>query len=323
MAKKYDVVIIGAGPAGLTAGIYCCRAGLETLILEKITVGGQLLMYGDLIENYPGFENGISGLELIEKMRRQAERFGVKFKSGEVIKIGARSQGPGTRGENKIFQVSTAGGEEYFGKAVIIATGATPKKLGIKGETEFTGKGVSYCAVCDGPLFKDKEVVVVGGGDTAVGEAIYLTRFVKKLTLIHRRGTLRAAKILQERLSDNKKVGIRWDCTVMQILGNNRVTGIKIKNVKTGKEDEISASGVFIFVGIEPGANFLKDDIELDDRGFIITKDNMETSRHGVFACGDVRKNLLKQVITSCAEGAQAAYSCCHYIEAGMETRSP
>ena len=305
MAKEYDAVIIGAGPAGLTAGIYCGRARLKTLILEKMATGGQVLMYGDAIENYPGFEDGISGFELIEKMKRQAERFGVEFKTEEVIRINS----------SKLFQIETIAGGEYYARTVIIATGATPKRLGIKGEIEFAGKGVSYCATCDGPLFKEKEIAVIGGGDTAVGEAIYLTKFVKKLTLIHRRDNLRATKILQERFLNNNKVRVKWNSVAKEILGNGRVRGIRIKDVNTNKEDEILTSGVFIFVGIEPGTNFLKGEIQLDDKGFIITGENMEASRPGIFACGDARKNSLKQVVTSCAEGAQAAYSCCHYIE--------
>ncbi|MCM8781531.1 MAG: FAD-dependent oxidoreductase [Candidatus Omnitrophica bacterium] len=216
--------------------------------------------------------------------------------------------------QSKYYEVTT-NAKAYYTKAIIIATGSCPTELGIPGEAELRGKGVSYCATCDGPLFKDKDIVVIGGGNTAVGEAVYLTRFVRGLTLVHRRDNLRATKILQERLLNNKKVEIKWNCVATEILGSGRVNGIKIRDVKTGKEEEILANGVFIFAGIKPNTDFLKGKIELDDKGFIITKENMETSMPGIFACGDARKNMLKQVITSCAEGAQAAHSCAHYIE--------
>ncbi|NQU73894.1 MAG: thioredoxin-disulfide reductase [Candidatus Omnitrophica bacterium] len=308
MAKKYDVIIIGAGPAGLTAGIYCARAKLKTLVLEKTAVGGQLLLYGEVIENYPGFPDGTSGFELVEKMKKQAQRFGIELLTGEISNINFQYLADG-------YQVATNTGQAYHARAIIIATGANPKQLGVKGEIELKGKGVSYCATCDGPLFKNKEVVVVGGGDKAIEEAIYLTRFVKRLTIVHRRDDLRAVKILQEKLSDNKKIDKKLSYIVTKILGVDRVNGVRVKNVKTGKEEEIPASGVFIFVGVDPSTNFLKKNNMLDDKGFIITKENMETSVNGVFACGDARKNILKQVIVSCAEGAIAAYSCYHYIE--------
>jgi len=306
MTKECDVLIIGAGPAGLTAGIYSGRAGLRTLILEKTAAGGQILK-ADIVENYPAFPDGISGFELMEKMKNQAEKFGVEFISVEARELRAHS--------SKLIVVHTNEAATYSAKAVILATGANPKALGIKGEAELTGRGVSYCATCVGPIFRDKEVVVVGGGDSAVGEALYLTRFVKKLTLIHRRDALRAAKILQEKLVKNDRVEIRWDSVPEEILGGPRVSGIKIKNVKTGKEEHISCDGIFIYVGVEPNTYFLKDKIKLDGKKFVVTNENMETSQKGVFACGDGRKNALKQVVTACAEGALAAYSCLRYIE--------
>jgi len=307
MAKEYDVIIIGAGPAGLTAGLYCGRSKLKTLLLERTAVGGQLLLYGEVIENYPGFPDGTSGFELVEKMKKQAQRFGTEFLTEEVAKINFKN--------SKIHQVVTNSGQTYNTKAIIIATGANPKQLGVKGEAELKGKGISYCATCDGPLFKNKEVAVIGGGDKAIEEAIYLTRFVKKLTLIHRRDDLRATKILQERFLDNKKIDKKLSCITTEILGSNKVSGVRVKNVKTGKEEDIPVSGAFIFVGVEPNTNFLKEGLTLDEKGFIITKEDMETSVEGVFACGDARKNMLKQVIVSCAEGAIAAYSCYHHIE--------
>jgi thioredoxin reductase (NADPH) len=199
---------------------------------------------------------------------------------------------------------------------VIIATGANPKELGIKGESELTGKGVSYCATCDGPLFKNKEVVVIGGGDAAIGEAIYLTRFASRVFVVHRRDKLRASGILQQRLLNNPKIEVKWSCVAAEILGEDRVRGIKINNLKDGKTEEVSASGIFMYVGIRPNTDFLKNGgVNLDDNGFIITDEQMRTSVKGIFACGDVRKNTLKQVITACGEGALAANSCWQYLE--------
>jgi len=303
MTKGHDVIIIGAGPAGLTAGIYCSRSGLSTLILEKTGIGGQIIK-ADVVENYPGFPEGMSGFELMEKMRKQAERFGAEFKEGEMSAFMAEA-----------LTLSTSAGEKYSAKAIIIATGANPKKLGIKGEAELYGKGVSYCATCDGPLFKNKDVMVIGGGDSAVGEAIYLAKLAKSLTLVHRRDNLRASKVLQDRLMSSKNVKVRWDYVPVEIIGANRVEGLKIRNVKTNIEEAISANGIFIYVGLEPNTVFLKGILDLDKQGFVITDEKMRASVGGVFACGDVRKNMLKQVVTACSEGAQAAYSCWHYIE--------
>lgn len=306
MTGLYDVVIIGAGPAGLTAAIYCGRAKLKTLVLERRAVGGQLLII-DTVENYPGFPEGINGFELLERMQRQAQRFEAEFTQAEVSDI--EILGPAG------FRIATEAKEFCRAKAVIIATGTTPKRLGIKGEEELQGRGISYCATCDGPLFKDKDIIVIGGGDAAVGEAIYLTRFARKVYLIHRRDRLRATKILQERLLVNKKVEVKWDSVATEIIGPNKVLGVKIKNVKTDKELDIAASGVFIFAGTDPNAGFLKSKARLDEGGFVVTDEAMKASVEGLFACGDVRRNALKQIVTSCAEGAQAAYSCYHYIE--------
>jgi thioredoxin reductase (NADPH) len=307
MSQEYDVVIIGAGPAGLTAGIYCGRAGLKPLIAEKTAVGGQILKT-DIIENYPGFPNGMSGFELIEEIRKQAEKFNAEFVSEEVSGIDSRS--PDLK-----FKISTSEAKEYLAKAVIVSSGANPKRLGIKGEAELYGKGISYCATCDGPFYKDKEIAVIGGGDAAVGEAVYLTRFAKKLILVHRRNSLRASKVLQDRLLSNGKVEVKWDSIVTEIIGNNKISGIKVKNLKIDGEEEIPVDGVFIYVGLEPNTDFLKGIAELDDKGFVLTNEEMRTSMKGVFACGDVRKNMLKQVVTACAEGAIAAHACCRYIE--------
>jgi thioredoxin reductase (NADPH) len=306
MTKGHDVIIIGAGPAGLTAGIYCARSGLSTLILEKTAVGGQVIK-SDIVENYPGFPEGISGFELMEKMKKQAERFGAEFIGGEISALMADN--------SEMLTLNTSAGEKYSAKAVIIATGANPKKLGIKGEEELNGKGVSYCATCDGPLFRNKDVIVIGGGDSAVGEAIYLAKLAKSLILVHRRDALRASKILQDRLFSGKNVRARWNCVPVEIMGISRVEGLKIRNVKTNTEETVPANGIFVYVGLEPNTSFLKGKLDLDGQGFVTTDEKMQTSLKGVFACGDVRKNMLKQVVTACAEGAQAACSCWHYIE--------
>ena len=302
----YDVIIIGAGPAGMTAGIYCGRSGLKTLIVEKTGAGGQLLKM-DLVENYPGFPDGVNSFDLIEKIKTQAKRFGVIFAEGEVSLI--KRQGI------QEFVATTTAGTEHTCKAVIIATGASPKGLGVKGESELQGRGVSYCATCDGPLFKNKDIVVVGGGDTAVGEAIYLTRFVKKLILVHRRDRLRAATVLQDRLFKEKCVEIRWGSVLTGITGDNKVAGVTVQDVKTGQEAAIPCQGVFVFVGIEPATGFIKDIVQLDNNGFIVADEHMKTSSEGIFGCGDARKNPLKQIVTACAEGALAAQSALQYLE--------
>lgn len=305
MTKAIDVLIIGGGAAGLSAGIYCGRARLDSLVLERFTVGGQIVK-ADIVENYPAFPEPISGYDLIERMKAQAEKFGVGFASGDVTAIEKRGG---------IFHARTASGAEYTAKAVIAASGANPKRLGVPGEEALTGKGVSYCATCDGPLFRNKDAVVVGGGDSAVGEAVYLTRFVKRLVLVHRRDQLRAAKILQDRLLAGQNVELKLSCVVTAITGTNKVTSVRLKDLKANREEAISTNGIFIYVGLEPNSGFLKGAIELDANGFVITDERMETAVKGLFACGDVRKNTLKQVVTAASEGAVAAYSTIHYIE--------
>lgn len=303
ITDRFDVVIVGAGPAGLTAGIYCSRFSLDTLIIDKNPGAGQLAVI-DFIENYPGFEDGISGFDLLNKMRQQAERFGVRFVDAEVVDIDIQN-----------LTSITDEGKRFFSKAVILATGSKPKPLGVKGENELLGKGVSYCATCDGPLFRGKEIVVVGGGDSAVGEAIFLSKFARGLKLIHRRDKLRAAAILQERLFNNKNVKVIWNSVVTEICGKEEVSAVKIMDVNTKAVSNISADGVFIFVGTIPNTEFLKGKLELDRDGFIITDHNTQTSVKGIYACGDVRSKPLRQIVTACAEGAQAAFSCYHYIE--------
>ncbi len=307
MIKEFDVIIIGAGVGGLTAGIYTGRADLSTLIIEKAGIGGQILKT-DIIENYPAFPEGLSGFELVEKIRAQTERFGASFINGEVIGLKNKS-------DSSRFEVSLNDNGAYCAKTVIIATGASPKTLDVRGELELTGKGVSYCATCDGPLFRGKEVIVVGGGDSAVGEAIYLSRFAKKVVLVHRRDQLRAAQILQKRFFEIRNAEVRLNSILTEILGSDRVTGVKIKDVKNSGEKDMQASGVFIYVGVSPDTGFVKNFVDLNSGGFIKTDEKMETSRKGIFACGDVRENILKQVVVACAEGAISASSCVNYIE--------
>ncbi len=301
MTQKYDVIIIGGGPAGLTAGIYSSRAGLKTLLIESQSVPAQAILT-DRIENYPGFPDGINGFELIEKFKNQAKKFGTEIITGDVKKISPKWQ---VHLENKL----------YDSLSLILAVGSKYKKLNVLGEEEFFNKGVSYCAVCDGAFFKDKVVVVVGGGDAAIEETIFLTNFVKKVIVVHRREELRAAKVLQDRVFSNKKVEFIWNSVVSQIKGDEKVKSILIKNLKNLQENEILCDGVFIYVGQTPNTDFLKGIIKLDENGYIITDENMKTSEEGIFACGDCRKKTLRQIVTACAEAAIAVFSAQTYIE--------
>jgi thioredoxin reductase (NADPH) len=297
----HDLIIIGAGPGGLTAALYAGRARLETLMLEKMVVGGRILM-SETIENFPGFIGDISTQELIKRMEEQVRSLDIKIESEEVLGL-----------EPKLKSVN-AGTKVYSARAIIIATGARPRKLNVPGEDKLTGKGVSYCATCDGPLYKDKDVVVVGGGNTVAEEALYLARFAKSVNIVHRRDDLRASAILQERLKANKKINFILNNVVTEISGSERVESIKIKEVGTAKESIVACDGVFIYIGYEPETDFVKNKLKLDDAGFIMTGEDMSTSEEGVFACGDCRKKSLYQVITACADGAIAADSAYKYI---------
>ncbi len=302
-ATDYDLVIIGAGPAGLTAGIYAARARMKVLLLEKAVPGGQVLVT-DWIENYPGFPEGLTGFDLAEKMKNQAEQLGLEIKTAEVHSLNLSAESKEIVLKNKTITA----------KSLIIASGASPRKLDI-GEEKFIGKGISFCATCDAPFFKDKIVVAVGGGDTAVQEAIFLTKFAKKVYLVHRRDELRATKILQERAFDNDKIEFVWDSVATGVDGLFGVESVKVKNVKTNEEKNIKANGCFIWVGILPNTSFLNDCVKTDDAGFIQTNAKMEASIPGVFAVGDVRDTPLRQVSTAVGDGAIAAVCAEHFIE--------
>ncbi len=303
MTTDYDLVIIGAGPAGLTAGIYAARARMNVLLLEKAVPGGQVLVT-DWVENYPGFPEGISGYDLAEKMKVQAEELGLQFDTAEVHSLNL------TEEKKEIVLKSRS----ITTKTIIIASGASPNTIGV-GEDKFVGKGVSYCGTCDGPFFRDKTVVAVGGGDTAVQESLFLTKFAKKVYLVHRRDELRATKILQERAFANDKIEFIWDSVVTGLDGFFGVEGVKVKNVKTNEEKTIEADGCFIWIGILPNGSFINDAVETDEYGFIKADKTMQTSVPGVYAVGDVRDTPLRQIATAVGDAAIAAVSAEHFIE--------
>ena len=301
----YDLVIIGGGPAGLTAGLYAARAKLNVIMIEKVVPGGQILV-SDWIENYPGFPEGLSGSDLVFKMTEQTKKFGLNIENGEVISLDL---------ENRVKKVILSD-KTIKTHAIIIATGASPRKLGVPGEDIFYGKGVSFCATRDGPFFKDSVIAAVGGGDTAIQESIFLTKFAKKVYLIHRRDKLRATKILQERLFANDKIEVIWDSVVTEIKGGlTNVDKVVIKNLRSGKTDDLKVDGCFIWVGINPNTEFLKDVVKLDQQGFVIADSSMQTSVPGVFVAGDVRNTPLRQVATAVGDAAIASFSAEHYIE--------
>lgn len=308
MQSSYEVVIIGGGPAGLAAGIYASRARMKAILLEKMACGGQALVT-DTIENFPGFPEGIKGPDLSEWMTKQAGHFGLEIQTAEAKKIilSQKKNGP--------FGVELAGGQVLETGSVILASGARWNKLNIPGENELSSRGVSYCATCDGPLFRGKDVVVVGGGDTALEDAIFLTKFAASVTIIHRRNRLRATKILQERALADKKIVMCLDSVCTEIIGKNKVEGVKIKDVNTGKERVLKTDGVFVLIGLSPNSDLVKGLVKTDDKGYVICDDDMKTSVEGIFACGDVRKKLLRQVVTAAGDGATAAFSAEHYVE--------
>ena len=300
---KFDVVIIGAGPSGYTAGIYCSRAGYDTLILSGILPGGQLVNTTE-VENFPGFENGIMGPDLMLDMRKQCQRMGTTIIDDEAVDVDFR---------RKPLKVLTAS-EEYEGRAIIIATGANPRKLGLEGEQTFGGKGVSYCATCDGPFFRNQEIIVVGGGDSAIEEATFLTKFGSTVHVVHRRSELRASKVMQERAFNNTKLKFHWDSEVVDIKGEQKLQQVVIKNLKTNEEKTINAGGLFVAIGHEPNTKLFKNQIELDDEGYVVLKNKTHTSVEGVFAAGDVHDRSYRQAITAAAFGCMSAIDVDKYL---------
>ena len=296
MDKTHQLIIVGGGPAGLSAGLYASRSKLDTLLIEKAVLGGQILN-AEMVENYPGFPQGISGSELGALIAQQATKYG-------LLTIVAEVQGIEIRGGEKI--VSTSEGQ-FKAKAVIIAGGSEYSKLGVPGEEEFTGKGVSYCAMCDGAFFRDQVVAVVGGGNVALDDALFLTRFASKVIIIHRRNQLRATRILQDRAFANPKIEFLWDTVVESITGGKLVREIRLRNVKTGKVLSLQVSGVFVAVGLRPNTGYLKKLLTLDAGGFISVNAQMETGVPGVFAAGDIRAGSIRQVVSAAGDGATAA----------------
>jgi len=300
----FDLIIIGGGPAGLTAGIYAKRAGIDTVLIEKSLPGG-IITTTDRVENYPGFPDGISGMELGQRLEDQAKRFGLDIVFGKAIKLEVI---------NSIKEIYTEE-HSYSSKAVIIATGSEPKKLGIPGEETFIGKGVSYCATCDGPFYKDKNVAVIGGGNGALEEALFLTKFAKLVTVIHRRGDLRADKVLQDKAAANPNIFLKLNTVVDEIKGDDKIRSLKLTDTLSNKKASINVDGVFIYAGLKPNTDFIKDIIKLDENGFILTDEKLATNIPGVFAAGDIRKKGLRQVVTSVADGAIAVASVKEWLE--------
>jgi thioredoxin reductase (NADPH) len=292
----YEVIIIGSGPAGYTAGVYTSRAKLNTLLISGSLPGGQLMTTSE-VENYPGFPNGIFGPELMMNMRQQAERFGTKLLDDEVVEVDFKK---------RPFGIKTHG-QEFRSESVVICTGASPRKLGLKAEQEFAGKGISYCATCDGPFFKGEDIAVVGGGDTAIEEATFLTKFGKSVKIIHRKDFLRASKILQEKAFENPKIDFVWDHVVSDISGNKKINSISVRNLRTGEERRIAVGGLFVAIGHEPNTSIFRGQLELDERGYMVLTKNTRTSVDGVFAAGDVHDYRYRQAITAGGFGCMAA----------------
>ena len=300
---SYDVIIIGAGPAGYTAGIYCSRARHDTLIISGLLPGGQLMNTTD-VENYPGFEEGIMGPDLMLTMRKQAERMDTTIIDDVVVNVDFRA---------KPFKVLT-GSEEYEAKAVIVCTGATPRKIGIEGEQTFSGKGVSYCATCDGAFFRNQDIAVVGGGDTCMEEATFLTKFASKVHIIHRRDAFRASKIMQDRALSNENIEVHWNSEIEDIKGDQKVQQIILKDTKTGENKTLEMGGVFVAIGHEPNTELFKNQLEMDENGYIIQKQNTETSVKGVFTAGDVHDHRYRQAVTAAGFGCMSAIDVDKYL---------
>ena len=303
----YDMIVVGGGPGGYTAALYAARAGLDTVILEKLSAGGQMALT-EQIDNYPGFEDGIDGFSLGEKMKRGTERFGVETKLAEVLSLDL---------SGTVKKAETSEGP-LFARIIVLATGAGPRELGIEGEQELIGKGVNYCAACDGMFYKNKTVVIAGGGNTAAADALILSRICKKVIVVHRRDTLRATKIYHEPLMKAENVEFRWDSEIIELLHDEKVIGIRLRNVKTGEETTLACDGVFVSIGRKPSSELVKDQVEVDPAGYIIADESTRTNIPGVFAVGDVRTKALRQVVTAVADGATAGHYAEEYWAGGM-----
>ena len=299
----YDMIIVGGGPAGYTAALYAARAGLDVMVLEKLSAGGQMAQ-SHQIDNYPGFEEGIDGFELAEKMRKQAERFGAQSEYAEVLRMDLQADPKAVESSEGIF----------FGRTVVLAAGANPRELGVDHERELVGRGVAYCAACDGMFYRGKTVVVVGGGNSAVADALLLSRIAEKVILVHRRDSLRATKIYHDPLMKAENVEIRWNSRVKELLHEGKVTGVRLEDVVSGEENDLSCDGVFVSVGRIPASDLVKGQLELDPDGYVMAGESTKTSIPGVFAVGDLRTKQLRQVVTAVADGAMAVHGAEEYL---------
>ncbi|MBO5039972.1 MAG: thioredoxin-disulfide reductase [Clostridia bacterium] len=302
----FDMIIIGGGPAGYTAALYAARAGFETLVLERLSAGGQMALT-HMIDNYPGFEEGIDGFSLADKMKKQAERFGAKSKTADVVRLDLTAEPK---------QIETASGT-FLGRTVVLATGANPRELGVEKETELVGRGVAYCAACDGMFYRGKTVVVVGGGNTAAADALLLSRIAEKVILVHRRDTLRATKIYHEPLMQAKNVELRWNSTVKELLHEAKITGVRLSDVNTGEESTVACDGVFVSVGRKPATEFLGGQVALDGGGYVVAGEDTKTNIPGVYAVGDVRTKEVRQIVTAVSDGAVAVHEAEKYLAGG------
>ena len=302
----FDMIIIGGGPAGYTAALYAARAGLDTLVLERLSAGGQMALTHQ-IDNYPGFEDGIDGFSLADKMKKQAERFGAKSKTAEVVRLDLTAEPK---------RIETAS-EIFLSRTVVLATGANPRELGVEKESELVGRGVAYCAACDGMFYRGKTVIVVGGGNTAAADALLLSRIAEKVILVHRRDTLRATKIYHEPLMQAENVEFRWNSTVKELLHEAKITGVRLSDMNTGEESTIACDGVFVSVGRKPATEFLGGQVELDGNGYVVAGEDTKTNIPGVYAVGDMRTKELRQIVTAVADGAVAVHEAEKYLAGG------
>ena len=299
----YDMIIIGGGPGGYTAALYAARAGLDVLVLERLSAGGQLALT-HWIDNYPGYEDGIDGYTLADKMKRQAERFGAKSKFAEVLRVDLKA-------EPKAIETAK---ETFYSRTVVLATGANPKKLDLPNEDALVGSGVTYCASCDGMFYRDKTVIVVGGGNTAAEDALLLSRIAKKVILVHRRDSLRATKIYHQPLKDTENVEFKWNSVITQLLHDDKLKGVRIKDLNTGHEECLETDGVFVSIGRKPATELVAGQLDLDEGGYVIAAEDTKTNIPGVFAIGDLRTKKLRQVVTAVADGALAVHAAQEYL---------